>query len=295
MLKAGLSTVADPRRLSRPSVYLIALFAAFLAPSIIPGVGIDYTYFFIFILVFVAWLIMKWDSYSALTNRSTLTEIVIGMAGVVAVYAYKIASGTRLGLLDMVVIFAALALAFFGVRSFRLFWVPAVYGIVLLLGYQVENAIPNYVALQDWMAGVMAASMSALGIASTTSGHIVALNANSSSPLLLDVASDCTGIQGVLAFGVLASMALVDVKAKPSRLIPLFIVGFVGVFLINILRLLIVFLAFDFLGVSVGNTVHVYAGYTLFVVWILVFWSLAFKYIAPRPAAVVAPVIPSGP
>jgi exosortase/archaeosortase family protein len=183
--------------------------------------------------------------------------------------------------------------AFFGVRSFKLFWVPAAYGVVLLLGYQVENDIPNYVALQDWMAGVMASSMSFLGIASTASGHIVAVNSNSPSPLLLDVASDCTGIQGVLAFALLGSMALIDVKAKLSRLVPLLIVGFVGVFLINILRLLVVFLAFDFLGASVGNTVHVYAGYTLFVVWVLIFWSLTFKYIAPRPA-IVAPVVPAG-
>ncbi len=193
----------------------------------------------------------------------------------------------------MVVLFAALSLVFFGIRSFKLLWVPAAYGVVLLLGYQVENDIPNYVALQDWMAGLMASSMSALGIPSAASGHVVALNTNSSSPLLLDVASDCTGIQGVLAFGVLASMALVDIKAKVSRLIPLFVIGFVGVFLINILRLLLVFLTFEFFGASLGNTVHVYAGYTLFVVWILIFWSLAFKYMSPKPA-VISPVVQQG-
>jgi exosortase/archaeosortase family protein len=281
--------------MSRPNEYLLALLVALLLPLAIPGVGIDYTYFFIFILVFFAWLIMKWESFAALTDRSTLTEVVIGLSGVAVVYAYKIASSTRLGLLDMVIIFAALAVAFFGFRSFKLFWVPAAYGVVLLLGYQVENDIPNYVALQDWMAGLMASAMSTLGIASVASGHIVAVNSNSSSPLLLDVASDCTGIQGVLAFGLLASMALVDTKPKLSRLIPLFVIGFVGVFLINILRLLIVFLSFDFFGVSVGNTVHVYAGYTLFVVWILIFWSLAFKYLSPRPATVVSPVMsPTG-
>ena len=102
------------------------------------------------------------------------------------------------------------------------------------------------------------------------------------------------GIQGVLAFGLLGSMALIDVKAKLSRLIPLLAIGFVGVFLINILRLLVVFLAFDFLGTSVGNTVHVYAGYTLFIVWVLIFWGLAFKYMSPRPATVVTPVITPG-
>jgi exosortase/archaeosortase family protein len=280
--------------MSRPNAYLLALAVAFLIPLAIPNVGIDYTYFFIFILVFFAWLIMKWNSFESLTNKSKFLETVVGLSMVGAVYADKIALSSREGLLDMVIIFSALALAFFGIRSFKLFWVPALYGVVLLLGYQVENDIPNYVALQDWMAGLMASGMSALGVSSTASGSIVALNSNSSSPLLLNVESDCTGIQGVLAFGVLSSMALVDVKAKPSRLIPIFVIGFVGVFLINILRLFLVFVTFEYLGVSLGNTVHVYAGYTLFVVWILVFWSLAFKYMPVRPAALGSPVIPPG-
>lgn len=293
-MKLGSPTGASPLRLSRPNAYLITLLAAFLIPLAIPGVGIDYTYFFIFIIVFFAWLIMKWESFASLTNKSTFLETVLGLGVVMAVYAYKTASSTRLGLLDMVIIFGALAVAFFGIRSFKLFWVPAAYGVVLLLGYQVENDIPNYVALQDWMASVMASAMSVLGITSVASGHIVAVNSNSSSPLLLDVASDCTGIQGVLAFGLLGSMALIDVKAKLSRVIPLLVIGFVGVFLINILRLLVVFLSFDFFGVSVGNNVHVYAGYTLFIVWVLVFWGLAFKYMTPRPATVVNPVVSPG-
>jgi exosortase/archaeosortase family protein len=281
--------------MSRPNAYLLALAVAFLIPLALPGVGIDYTYFFIFILVFFAWLIMKWNSFESLTNKSTFLETVLGLSAVAAVFAEKIALSSREGILDMVIIFAALAVAFFGIRSFKLLWVPALYGVVLLLGYQIENDIPNYVALQDWMAGILASAMNAFGITTTTSGHLLTLNSNSSSPLVLDVESDCTGIQGVLAFGVLSTMALVDVKAKLSRLIPIFVIGFVGVFLINILRLLLVVLTFDFLGVSVGNTVHVYAGYTLFVVWILIFWSLAFKYISPRPATVANPVLSPAP
>ena len=291
-LKSGPKTAIDLRRMSRPNAYLVALLVAFLIPLAIPNVGIDFTYFFIFIIVFFAWLIMKWESFETLTNKSALWEAVLGMGVVVAVYAYKAASATRLGLLDMVIIFGALAVAFFGIRSFKLFWVPAAYGVVLLLGYQVENDIPNYVVLQDWMAGVMASAMSVLGIPS------VRVSGTSSQSIRTRARHCCwtspataPGIQGVLAFGLLGSMALIDVKAKLSRLIPLLAIGFVGVFLINILRLLVVFLAFDFLGASIGNTVHVYAGYTLFIVWVLIFWGLAFKYMSPRPATVVTPVV----
>ena len=288
-MNVRLPTMVDLRTISRPYAYLVALFIAYLLPSAIPNVGIDYTYFFIFIIVFFAWLVIRWNAFESIKAKGTLWEMILGLGIIGAVYAENVALSSRLGLLDMDVIFTALAVAFFGIRSLKLFWVPAAYGVVLLLGYQVENDIPNYVALQDWMAGLMASAMNAFGISAVTSGHVVALNSNSGSPLLLDVESDCTGIQGVLAFGLLGSMALLDVKSKLSRLIPFLAIGFLGVFLINILRLLLVFLTFEFFGASLGNDVHVYAGYTLFVGWILVFWTLAYKFMVPRPSAVIAP------
>jgi exosortase/archaeosortase family protein len=206
-----------------------------------------------------------------------------------------VALNNRLGLVDMLVIFSALVVAFFGVRSFRLFWVPATYGIVLLLGYQIENAVPNYVALQDWMAGLMATSMRAIGITASVSGHLVTLNKGVNS-LQLDVESDCTGIQGVLAFGMLSTMGLLDLKPRLSRVIPIFALGFVGVFLINIARLLLVFVTFEFLGVAIGEQVHVYAGYFLFIVWVLAFWMMSLKYLGPpRPTTGATPVPAPGP
>jgi hypothetical protein len=47
------------------------LAVVFLLPDAIPKVGIDYTYFFIFILVFFAWLLMKWETFQSLANAST--------------------------------------------------------------------------------------------------------------------------------------------------------------------------------------------------------------------------------
>jgi len=131
--------------------------------------------------------------------------------------------------------------------------------------------------------------MRVLGIGASVSGHLVVLNPNGSSPLYLDVQSDCTGLQGILAFGMLSIMALLDLKPKISKLIPLLVVGFAGAFLINILRLIVVFLTFEFLGADAGTTMHVYFGYVIFIAWVMVFWTLAFRYLAPRSAAVPSP------
>ena len=257
---------------------------AYAAPIAIPGVGIDYPYFFIMTLVLFAWFTIKWSSVKALARKGKRWEIILGAAIIAADYAQNLFFGSRLGLLDMLFIFCGLVAAFYGIRSFKLFWVPATYGIVLLLGYQLENVVPNYVALQDWMAGIMASSMRLLGIGATVSGHIVYLSAGS-TVLGLNVEGDCTGVQGILAFGMLSTMAVLDIKAKMSKLIPLFIIGFVGAFLINIVRLFGVFLTFEYLGVAMGNEVHVYLGYLLFIVWVMVFWSLAFRYLMPRSSS----------
>lgn len=269
-------------RISRPYAFLLGTISALLAPLAIPRVGIDYPYFFIFGITLSAWFTFKWDAVKSLPRKGNYLEIILGLVIIAADYVQNYVFDSRLGLIDMLVVFSALVVMFYGVKSFKLFWVPATYGLVLLLGYQLESVTPNYVALQDWMAGVMASAVQAMGISATASGHVVAMN-SSSGPLLLDVQSDCTGVQGVLAFGMLSSMAVLDIKTKWSRLVPLLAIGFLGAFLINIVRLFGVFLAFEYLGVDVGNSVHVYLGYTLFIVWVMVFWMLAFKYLPAAP------------
>ena len=269
-------------QIARSNAFVLALVAFYLAPMIIPGVGIDYPYFFIISLVLFAWFMIKWPTVKAIVSRGKLYEIVLGGAIIAADYAHNLYFGSRLGLLDMIFIFTALVIAFYGIKSFKIFWVPAMYGIVLLLGYQLEAVVPNFVALQDWMAQVMASSMRLLGVTATVNGHVVYLNAGSTR-LGLDVQGDCTGVQGILAFGLLSTMAVLDIKAKMSKLIPLFVIGFVGAFLINIVRLFGVFLSFEYLGATIGTQVHVYLGYLLFIAWVMVFWSLAFRYLMPAP------------
>jgi exosortase/archaeosortase family protein len=273
---------AQSMRLGRPYAFVACIAVAFLGGALIPGVGVDYTYLFIIVLVLGAWFSIKWSDVKTQKIRGSSWEILLGVAIVFALYGYKIVSGAKLGILDFTILFSALAITFYGVRSFKLFWVPAVYGVVLLLGYQLENLTPNYVAMQDWMASVMGSAMSAIGVSTIVSGHFVYLNSGANT-LALNVEGDCTGVQGILAFGLLSTMSVLDVKPKISRLVPIFAIGFLGAFLINIVRLFFVFITFEYLGVGAGDTVHVYLGYTLFIVWVLVFWSLAFRYLSPPP------------
>ena len=284
-------------QLSRSNAFAIATVVAFLLPVVIPGVGLDYQYFFIISIVLFAWFIIKWDAVKKISRKSSKLDTALGVVLIGADYAFNAVRGSTIGLLDLIVVFIGTIIMFYGLRSLKLFWVPMAYGVILLIGYQIEIYTPNYVALQDWLAGVMASAVSALGIGASASGEIVSMTMPNGTPLLLDVAGSCTGVQGILAFGLLSTMTLLDFKPKMSRLVPLFAIGFVGAFLINILRLLVVFLTFEFLGADAGTTMHVYFGYLIFVAWVLAFWSLAFNYLAPpRPGPVQpVPLAPSGP
>jgi len=267
--------------LARPNLFILTLTAAYLLPLAIPNVGLDVPYFFITVLVLSAWFLIKWDSVKQITLRSGPPEVVVGAIMIAGDYALNYLRGSNVGILDLLVIFLGTIIFSFGVRGLKLFWVPATYGIILLAGYQLENIIPNYVALQYWLAGVVTSIINVLGVHASVHGEYVTMYLPNGTPLLLDVASACTGVQGILAFGMLSTMTLLDLKPKLSRLIPLFAIGFAGAFLINIVRLIVVFLTFEYLGVDAGTTVHVYFGYLIFIVWVMTFWALAFKYLVP--------------
>ncbi|MGD0477326.1 MAG: archaeosortase/exosortase family protein [Nitrososphaerales archaeon] len=279
--------------LSRANFFILAVAAAYLLPLVIPNVGLDYQYFFITVIVLFAWFLFKWNRVKAITQKSGKVEILLGSSLIVADYAFNAMRGSNVGILDLLIIFLGAVIVFYGIRSLRIFWVPLTYGVILLAGYQIEYYTPNFTVLQDWLAGLMASTLSAMGISSVAFGHIVSMTMQDGTPLALDVDSACTGVQGILAFGMLSTMALLDLKPRMSRLIPIFAVGFAGAFLVNIVRLLAVFLTFEFAGVDAGTAMHVYFGYTIFIAWVLVFWSLAFKYLVPKQAAVGAHVTKS--
>jgi exosortase len=267
--------------LSRANVFLLTIGTGFLLPAVIPGVGLDYPYFFILVIVLFAWFLIKWDGVKRISSSSSRGEMLTALIGIAAVYSYKALEAAPFGILDLLLIFLCAVVLVYGLKALKLFWVPAAYVVILLAGYQIENYTPNLVALQSWLAGVLASSVRTIGIGAYASGELVTMNTPSGTPILLDVSSDCTGIQGILAFGMLSTMSLLDLKPRVSRLVPIFAVGFLGAFLINIVRLLVVFLTFEYLGVAAGATMHVYFGYIIFIVWVLAFWAIAFRYLGP--------------
>jgi exosortase/archaeosortase family protein len=278
-------------RLSRVNAFLLGITIAFLVPQAIPGVGLDYQYFFVLFLLLMCWFTFRWDRVKALAGRGSRPEMALGLIVIVADYAQNAWRASQVGMADLLVIFLAVAIVFFGLRSLRLFWVPAAYGALFLLGYRIEAHIPNYAALQDWLAGVMAWMLKGPGISSTASGDNVTMILPNGQPISLEITGECTGLQGIILFGLLSTLVLLFGKLRILRTIAIGAIGFAGAFLINIVRLLVIFLTFEYLGVDAGTYVHVYFGYSVFFAWVMTFWLLAQKYgVAPEgPTAAHTP------
>jgi exosortase/archaeosortase family protein len=92
---------------------------------------------------------------------------------------------------------------------------------------------------------------------------------------------------------MLSTMTLLDLKPTMARLIPIFAIGFVGAFLINIVRLLLMFLTYEFASLDVAATLHIYIGYIVFIAWVVAFWAIAFRYLVPPKRTEQLPQGPS--
>jgi exosortase/archaeosortase family protein len=88
----------------------------------------------------------------------------------------------------------------------------------------------------------------------------------------------CTGVKGMLAYGSLAALLMFDVKAPLRRKVIATSIGLLGTLLVNILRLALIFLAVYFLGIEIGLLIHTYLGHSLFIAWVLCFWSIALRW-----------------
>jgi exosortase/archaeosortase family protein len=240
-------------------LFVASLLAVLFVPYVIPTVTVNETWVFVLGLTLFAWLIIKWDAVISLTKRSSLIEFVAGIGVVVAIMAENFALHKEFGLIDLTVTVAAVVVAFYGFRSWKFFLVPALYLVILIGGYQLESSLPSFTGLEIWEASLMANFMSTIGVNTSVSGNIVTL-AGSAGFISLEVASACTGIKGILAFGMLSSMAVLDIKVSVKRLILILSIGFIGVFFMDLVRLAVIFMSFYYLGTTAGEVVHIYLG-----------------------------------
>lgn len=115
----------------------------------------------------------------------------------------------------------------------------------------------------DWILGLSGYSSSMEGQRLTLMGP--------AGPMAVEIGVACSGLQAMALF--LGILGLFAVAEKPSnrRLAKWAIIGLIGVYLSNVLRLLAVILSGHYWGTRMLYDVHAHAGWAFFVAWSLAF------------------------
>jgi exosortase/archaeosortase family protein len=87
----------------------------------------------------------------------------------------------------------------------------------------------------------------------------------------------CMGVYSVLVFSILLVVILFEDPSSLKVKLSYSIVGLLGTFALNILRITIIVLADYFYGAAVGATVHYVIGYALFSTWLAIFFYVFSK------------------
>lgn len=277
--------------ISREYQFLLFLLLAFFNPVTLFVTGTSLTFIIVVPCTLLIWFAAKWDDIAGIGETSRLVEKLLGLGIYVVDIAYNLyrrcvlgiprtPSDVGFGLIDMLIAFVGVCIAFYGLRGFKHFKLPTAYLAVLVVGYQLENRITEVAFLQNFLANLITSMLNTLGISShVVNGNTVVLTTIYGKEESAIIDAPCTGIKGMLAYGSLAVLMILDVKTTNKRKALSTAIGFIGTFLVNILRLLTIFLVIYFFGIDAGMAVHIYLGYSLFIVWVFLFWTIAFKYL----------------
>lgn len=103
------------------------------------------------------------------------------------------------------------------------------------------------------------------------------------APLLLEFVWGCVGFTSMFIFSVIIVVVLAESPGKFKTKTLWYILGIVGTFFVNLLRIVLIFVTDYFYGYEAGAKVHYFIGYILFIAWTTVFlYIFQKKALSPR-------------
>lgn len=268
--------------INRPYLFLIFTMLGFFAPLLLFGTSL--TFIVIVPFTILIWFVARWEEISEIRETGNLVEILLAPAMYflnLVRNALGFSNGFQgIGLFDMLIAFVAVCLAFYGFKGLKQFILPTIYISILIVGYQLEFAIIEVSFLENFLAHLISSILNVFGIVTFTNNNLVSLYSRQGNYYNLLIDASCTGIKGMLAYGSLAILMILDIKTTYKRKLIWTAIGLIGTFIVNILRLLSIFLAAYLLEIETAVAIHTYLGYSLFIVWVLIFWTIAFKYMS---------------
>jgi len=125
----------------------------------------------------------------------------------------------------------------------------------------------------------IAAVLRAIGIAATLSlsnPNVIVLH-TSNGPISLMNAWACVGFTSMYVFSIILVVILSEDPSDAKTKVRWSIIGVLGIFFVNIIRVVTVFVGYYFYGYELGGRLHSSMGYVLFIAWTVIFLYLFSK------------------
>ncbi len=159
-------------------------------------------------------------------------------------------------------------------------WSLAVVGTPLLMwGLQAAfkglvGTTPAEAFIRIALLPPVSAILFLLGLNPDVNGQMIAFDTRS-GPLIVDVGAACSGVQAMALFGGVLALYLIAERPGGRRLAFWSIIGILGVYAANLVRLTTLMIVGYFWGGPALEQVHAQAGWMFFVAWALIFVALA--------------------
>jgi exosortase/archaeosortase family protein len=174
-------------------------------------------------------------------------------------------------------------LIIFGLLGFSSFLLPVSFPLIAVLGFQSYELFLRH---QEWIAAplipptvtITLLLLNLAGVAAHSSSNVIMFTSKFGEPIQLAIVADCTGIWSLGTFTVAALIVLSSFpQAISKKGALLLIIGYIGTYAANIMRVFFISLSGYLYGPSgVIESAHVHIGWIIFSIWMVIFWYIFF-------------------
>lgn len=124
---------------------------------------------------------------------------------------------------------------------------------------------------------LVAVILAAMGFDVSVTREYVVLG--QTQPFVAEIVWNCIGWQSLLFFVITAYIGLQGDKYNNLSKLKALIIGALGTFWVNILRIVVVVLAAYFFGQGTALIIHDYGALLVVIVWLFFFWWFTYAYV----------------
>jgi exosortase/archaeosortase family protein len=245
----------------------------------------EFDAFGIWILSCIAILYLSRKPMESLSNRWRNGVIILGIGIVLFSFISMPVGFTRppYSIGEFTILLSGLGLIVFGILGLSSFLLPVSIPFIAVAGY---SSYGLFMWNLDWITAplipvttsISVFLLNLIGINTVVQHNVFTFMSMAGDPISLAIVSDCTGITSLGTFTVSALIVLFCFPVAITRKsMGLLIIGYIGTYAANILRIILIALSGYYFGpVGVMEHVHVNIGWIVFSLWMIIFWYYFF-------------------